>query len=38
MIEVKDVKINYGSFEAVKGVNFTVNDGEFFTLLGKRQI
>lgn len=34
MIEVKDVKINYGSFEAVKGVNFTVNDGEFFTLLG----
>lgn len=34
MIEVKDVKVNYGSFEAVKGVNFAVNDGEFFTLLG----
>lgn len=34
MIEVKNVKINYGGFEAVKGVSFTVNDGEFFTLLG----
>lgn len=34
MIEIKDVKINYGSFEAVKGVSFTVQDGEFFTLLG----
>lgn len=34
MIEVKDVKINYGGFEAVKGVSFTVQDGEFFTLLG----
>lgn len=34
MIEVRDVKINYGGFEAVKGVSFTVQDGEFFTLLG----
>ena len=34
MIEVKDVKVSYGSFQAVKGVSFTVQDGEFFTLLG----
>ena len=34
MIEVKDVKVSYGGFEAVKGVSFTVQDGEFFTLLG----
>lgn len=34
MIEVKDVVIRYGDFTAVKGVNFTVKDSEFFTLLG----
>ncbi len=34
MIEVKNVRVAYGGFEAVKGVSFTVEDGEFFTLLG----
>ena len=34
MLEVKDVAIQYGQVTAVKGVSFTVADGEFFTLLG----
>ena len=34
MIEVQNVKVTYDGFEAVKGVSFTVQDGEFFTLLG----
>ncbi len=35
MLEVKDVKVKYDNgFTAVKGVSFTVQDGEFFTLLG----
>ena len=34
MIEIKNVSIRYGNFEAVQGVDFTIYDGEFFTLLG----
>lgn len=34
MIELKDVKVVYGNFQAVKGVSFIVQNGEFFTLLG----
>ncbi len=34
MLEVKEVKVDYNGFTAVKGVSFTVQDGEFFTLLG----
>lgn len=34
MIEIRDMVVAYGDFVAVKGVNFTVKDGEFFTLLG----
>ena len=34
MIEVRNVQVSYGSFEAVHGVSFDVTDGEFFTLLG----
>ena len=34
MLEVRNVKINYDHFQAVKGVSFTVREGEFFTLLG----
>ncbi len=34
MIEIKDLVVKYSNFEAVKGVSFTVSDGEFFTLLG----
>lgn len=34
MIEIKGLAVNYGKFTAVKDLNFTVNDGEFFTFLG----
>lgn len=34
MIEIKNLAVNYGKFTAVKDLNFTVNDGEFFTFLG----
>ncbi|MBO9201756.1 MULTISPECIES: ABC transporter ATP-binding protein [Niastella] len=34
IISVKDLKKNYGSFEAVKGISFEVNEGEIFGLLG----
>ena len=34
IISVKDLVKNYGSFEAVKGVSFEVNEGEIFGLLG----
>ena len=34
IISVKDLKKDYGSFEAVKGISFDVYDGEIFGLLG----
>ena len=34
MIEVKDVHVSYGEFLAVKGVSFTVNDGELVAIIG----
>ena len=34
IISVKDLVKNYGSFEAVKGISFEVNEGEIFGLLG----
>lgn len=34
MIDIKNLAVNYGNFTAVKNLNFTVNDGEFFTFLG----
>jgi len=34
MIEVKDIRKNYGDIEAVKGISFTVNKGEVYGLLG----
>ncbi|MEO6733191.1 MAG: ABC transporter ATP-binding protein [Ferruginibacter sp.] len=34
IISVKDLKKNYGSFEAVKGISFDVFEGEIFGLLG----
>ncbi len=34
IITVKDLVKNYGSFEAVKGISFEVNEGEIFGLLG----
>lgn len=34
IISVKNLVKNYGSFEAVKGISFDVNEGEIFGLLG----
>jgi ABC-2 type transport system ATP-binding protein len=34
IISVKDLKKNYGEFEAVKGISFDVRRGEIFGLLG----
>jgi ABC-2 type transport system ATP-binding protein len=34
VIEVKDFVKNYGTFEAVKGISFSVKEGEIFGLIG----
>ncbi len=34
LIEVNGLRCSYGSFEAVRGVDFEVNEGELFALLG----
>ena len=34
MIELKDIEIKYGDFTAIKKLNLTIHDGEFFTFLG----
>jgi len=34
LLAVKDLKVNYGTFEAVRGVSFSVVAGEIFGLLG----
>lgn len=34
MIEVKDLHVRYGAVHAVRGVSFSVSDGELVTLLG----
>ena len=33
-IEVKNLKKNFGTVEAVKGINFTIDSGEIFGLIG----
>ena len=34
LLEVKDLKVNYGGIEALKGISFSVEDGEIVTLIG----
>ncbi|MDO5408299.1 MAG: ABC transporter ATP-binding protein [Eubacteriales bacterium] len=34
MIEFKNIEIKYGDFVAIKDLNLTIEDGEFFTFLG----
>lgn len=34
MLEVKDLKVNYGMIEAIKGLSFEVNEGEVIALIG----
>jgi branched-chain amino acid transport system ATP-binding protein len=34
LLEVEDLRVSYGKIEAVKGIGFTVNQGEVTTLIG----
>lgn len=34
MIEFKNIEIKYGDFTAIRDLNLTIEDGEFFTFLG----
>ena len=34
ILSIKDLKVNYGGIEAVKGISFDVNEGEIVTLIG----
>ena len=34
LLEVKDLKVRYGGIEALKGISFTVGEGEIVTLIG----
>ncbi|MEU9716142.1 ABC transporter ATP-binding protein [Streptomyces sp. NPDC047976] len=34
LLEVEDLRVAYGKIEAVKGISFTVNEGEIVTLIG----
>jgi len=34
LLELKDVKVNYGVIQALKGISLTVNEGEIITLIG----
>ena len=38
MIEFKNIEIKYGDFVAIKDLNLTVGDGEFFTFLGRQAV
>ena len=33
-LEVKDLRVQYGKIEAIKGISFTVEQGEIVTLIG----
>ena len=34
MLKIENLKVNYGMIEAIKGISFTVGDGEIVTLIG----
>lgn len=34
MFELKDLKVNYGGIEAVRGISFSVPEGSIVTLIG----
>ncbi len=34
MLEIKDLKVSYGRVRAVKGISFTVEEGQVVTLVG----
>jgi branched-chain amino acid transport system ATP-binding protein len=34
ILEVKDLKVSYGSIQAIKGISFSVNKGEIVSLIG----
>ena len=34
MLEIKDIYVNYGAIQAIKGITITVNDGELVSLVG----
>ena len=34
LLEIRDLKVNYGGIEALKGVSFDVKEGEIVTLIG----
>ena len=34
MLEVKDLQVFYGRIQAIRGISFTVNEGEIVTLIG----
>lgn len=34
LLEIKDLKVNYGGIEALKGISFAVEEGEIVTLIG----
>ena len=34
MLEVKDIEVHYGVIKAIKGVSFSVNEGEVISLIG----
>lgn len=35
MIELKDIVVKFGDFEALHNINVNVKEGEFFTFLGR---
>ena len=34
VLSIKDLKVNYGGIEAVKGISFDVQEGSIVTLIG----